>query len=245
MKSMVEDIASFVTSLVKRPINRVMSSIHHRIYKIRNPNWYRDAVGGMWEEIGKLQFDFLVEQGLRPEHYLLDVGCGSLRGGIHFIQYLEPGHYFGIDISKELLDAGRVELKTNGLTHKNPTLVQMDNFGFQSLKQEFGYALAQSVFTHLPLNSIIRCIMNIARILVQGGRFYATFFENPPGKSNLEPVMRSRVDGLNFATCFDRDPYHYDFETFKWICEGTNLRVKYLGKWNHPADQRMMVFTKM
>jgi len=198
----------------------------------------------MWEEIGKLQFEFLVEQGLKPEHYLLDVGCGSLRGGIHFIRYLEARHYFGIDISKELLDAGRVVLKRNNLTHKNPTLVEMGNFDFQSLNQEFDFALAQSVFTHLPLNSIIRCILNIEKVLAQGGRFYATFFENPKGKFNLEPVMHPRADGPDFATYFDKDPYHYDFETFKWICERTSLEVKYIGDWNHPRDQKMLVFIK-
>ncbi len=215
-----------------------------KYYKILNPNWYKNAVGGLWEEIGKLQFEFLVEQGLKPKHYLLDVGCGSLRGGIHFIRYLETGHYFGIDISKELLDAGRVELKRNNLTHKKPVLVQMGNFDFQSLNQKFDFALAQSVFTHLPLNSIIRCIMNIQKVLVQGGQFYATFFENPKGKFNLEPVMHPRVDGPKFATHFDQDPYHYDFETFKWICEGTSLKVEYIGDWNHPRDQKMLVFIK-
>ena len=204
--------------------------------------WHRDAVGGMWEEIGKLQFDFLVGQGLRPEHYLLDVGCGSLRGGVHFVGYLQAGHYFGIDISKELLDAGREELNGYKLAHKRPILVQMDNFDFTKLNQKFDFALAQSVFTHLPLNSIIRCIINIGKVLVEEGRFYATFFENPQGKFNLEPVIHSRVDGPDFPTYFDKDPYHYDFETFKSICERTNLRVEYIGGWGHPRDQRMMVF---
>ncbi|RLI53090.1 MAG: hypothetical protein DRO93_14110 [Candidatus Thorarchaeota archaeon] len=100
------------------------------IAKLRyiNPYWYRIAVGGMWEEIGKLQFDYLVKEGLEREDYFLDVGCGSLRGGIHFIRYLKPGHYFGIDINQRLLDAGKGELKRNNLIHKNPTLVQTGGF---------------------------------------------------------------------------------------------------------------------
>lgn len=211
----------------------------------KDPYWYREAVGGMWEEIGKLQSDFLVKQGLRQEHYLLDVGCGSLRGGIHFIRYLEQGHYFGIDIRKDLLDAGRTELKMNNLTYKNPILVKMGNFDFKSLNQKFDFALAQSVFTHLPLNSIIRCIMNIEKVLVKGGRFYITFFENPKGKFNLEPVMHKVADDPDlWASHFDKDPYHYDFETFEWICMGTSLRVEYIGDWDHPRDQKMLVIIK-
>jgi hypothetical protein len=42
---------------------------------------HRGYVGYMWEEIGTLQFDFLVSTGLRPDSYLLDIACSSLRLG--------------------------------------------------------------------------------------------------------------------------------------------------------------------
>jgi hypothetical protein len=41
---------------------------------------HRDVVGGMWDDIGKLQFDFLCDHGLRPSCRLIDIGCGCLRG---------------------------------------------------------------------------------------------------------------------------------------------------------------------
>ena len=207
--------------------------------------WHRLAVGGLWEEIGKLQFEFLVRHGLRPEHYLLDIGCGSMRGGVHFVRYLTSGHYFGVEKSSELLDAGRnIELRRYNLVNKNPILVQMSDFDLKSLGRSFDYALAQSVFTHLPLNSIVRCIMNVEKVLVPRGRLYATFFHNPRGKFDLEPVMHPRADGPDFPTYFDQDPYHYDFEAFKWACEGTRLKAEYIGDWNHPRDQKMIVFTR-
>ena len=28
---------------------------------------------------------------------LIDIGCGALRGGVHFVRHLDPGHYFGMD----------------------------------------------------------------------------------------------------------------------------------------------------
>ena len=65
----------------------------------RKRDWHRAAVGGRWEEIGRLQFDFLVRQGLMPEHFFLDVGCGSWRGGVHFVDYLLSHRYFGVDVS--------------------------------------------------------------------------------------------------------------------------------------------------
>ena len=30
---------------------------------------------------------------------------------------------------------------------------------------------------------------------------------------------------------------------FEWLCEGTGLQVEYLGGWNNPRNQKMLVFT--
>src|SRR5438128_11168021 len=84
---------------------------------------HRQQVGGLWEKIGELQFRFLVDEGLAPQHHLLDVGCGSLRGGVHFIKYLESTNYYGIDKNSDLLAAGREELERAELTDKRPTLL--------------------------------------------------------------------------------------------------------------------------
>jgi cyclopropane fatty-acyl-phospholipid synthase-like methyltransferase len=73
--------------------------------------WHREAIGGNWDKIGKLQFDFLLKMGLKPDNYLLDLGCGSLRGGVLFIPYLEDKHYYGVEKETRLLEAAEVELK--------------------------------------------------------------------------------------------------------------------------------------
>ncbi len=225
MKSVINTGKSFVPPITKRPLRRLMHS------QVLNRNRHRNR---FWEEMGKLQFNFLVARGSKPKHYFLDVGCGSLRDGVHFIHYLEPRHYFGVDKNKEYLDAGlNIELVRYKLKDKKPTLVQINNFDFQSLNLKFDYALAQSVFTHLPLNNIIRATMNIEKVLVEGGQFYATFFENPQGKFNLDSIVHL-PHGV--TTYFDKDPFDYDFKTFQWIYEETNLRVEYIGNWKHPND---------
>src|SRR5271168_1826262 len=49
---------------------------------------YRRYVGGYWDQVGRLQFEFLQSRGLQSNHVLLDIACGSLRGGRFFIPYL-------------------------------------------------------------------------------------------------------------------------------------------------------------
>jgi len=58
---------------------------------------------GRWDKAGNIQFQFLIQEGLKPELTLLDIGCGPLRAGLLFIKYLAPGNYTGIDISQEAI----------------------------------------------------------------------------------------------------------------------------------------------
>ena len=46
---------------------------------------HRRDVGGKWNEIGDLQISFMKSQGLESCMKFLDIGCGCLRGGRHFI----------------------------------------------------------------------------------------------------------------------------------------------------------------
>jgi SAM-dependent methyltransferase len=225
---------------LKRTVKRRIPTRYHRHF---DPDWHRRTIGFVeeWEEHGRAQFDYLVAQGLEPHHCLLDVGCGPLRGGVHFIRYLEPGNYVGVDKNAAVLEAAReVELERYGLRERRPTLVPMENFDFPALDRTFDFAWAQSVFTHLPLNSIVRCLMRIEQVLVEGGRFYATFYENGRGKRNLEPIRQSE----QVTSYFDRDSYHYDVGSFEWACTGTSLEVSYLGGWNNPRNQKVLLFTK-
>jgi SAM-dependent methyltransferase len=190
--------------------------------------------------MGKKQFEYLVEQGLLPGHRFLDVGCGSLRGGVHFVGYLEPGHYFGLDIQQRLLDAGRVELEAAGLEPASARLMQDDAFRFGRFGQQFDFALAQSVFTHLPLNTIMRCLAEIERVLRPAGRFYATFFQHRGPRLDTEAVRQSET----VTTHPDADPFHYDPDVFRWAVEGSSLDVDLIGDWDHPRNQQMLLFTK-
>lgn len=215
--------------------------------KRRRPDWHRGAVGGLWDQMGELQIDYLKRQGLLPEHCLLDVGCGSLRGGVRFVDYLEPGHYFGLDISQELLDAGVNELAQLDLLWKRPQLRCSDSFEVDAFGREFDFALAQSLFTHLTLNKIAVCLLKVADVLRPAGRFYATFFENPRGTRNLGAVRQpaeewtEKRDRWSFP---DEDPYHYGRDAFEWLCEGSTLDVEYIGDWGHPRNQMMLCFRK-
>ena len=145
MQNLLVKAKPLVPLTVKRTLKRRIPTRYHKYF---DPDWHRRTIGYVeeWERHGQAQFDYLVSQGLQPHHYLLDVGCGPLRGGVHFIRYLEPGHYFGVEKNAAVLEAAREqELPRYGLQEKSPTLVAMENFDFPSLGQSFDYADRKSV----------------------------------------------------------------------------------------------------
>jgi SAM-dependent methyltransferase len=205
---------------------------------------HREQVGGLWEQLGRLQFDFLVRDGLTPDARLLDVGCGCLRGGVHFVRYLRPGHYYGLDVNASLLRAGfEWELPQAGLAGRLPreNLLADGRFEAWRFGVLFDAALAQSLFTHLPAQAVHACLREVARCLRPGGRFYATFFEAPEGEATPE-LRHSPGDIVSFH---DRDPYHYRPSELRALADGRQWDAQYVGEWGHPRAQRLLRFVRL
>ncbi len=202
---------------------------------------HRRLVGGMWDEIGLKQFDFLKAQGIGPGHRLMDIGCGCLRGGVFFVPYLEEGHYCGIDMNASLIEAGKMELfKDARNIAKRPDLRVTDRFDLAQFGVRFDYVLAVSVFTHLHANHIGRCLVETKKVLAPNGKFFATFFPAPV-PLHLESIPR---DSGRIITHCDRDPFHYSLAEMEVLSRFAGLAVKFIGDWGHPRQQQMLCFTK-
>ena len=200
---------------------------------------HRNCVGGMWDQIGSLQFDFMKNQGLMPHHNFLDVGCGCMRGGVHYVSYLEKANYFGLDINSSLIEAGKIELAKADLQEKSATLLVNDKFMFSLFGVKFEYAVALSVFTHLPMNHIIRCLSEMKKVLKENGEFCATYFQTD-NSVFLEKLVH---EPGGIVTNYDRDPFHYSTEEIELMAGLAGMKVEIVGRWDHPRDQRMAVFT--
>ena len=140
---------------------------------------HRNFVGGFWHEIGTLQFEFLLRQGLLPSHKLVDIGCGALRCGLPIIRYLEKDNYYGLDINQSLLEGGKCELATAGLTGKRPKLLLNNKFELDRFGVSFDFAIAQSLFTHLDMNLIVRCLKEARKVLHTDSKFFVSFLLAP------------------------------------------------------------------
>jgi hypothetical protein len=190
---------------------------------------HRGYVGGRWDEIGQLQFDFMVQRGLRPEHVFLDIACGSLRGGVHFISYLDPGNYLGIEKERRLVERGLArELPRATRKDKRPEFVISDTFEFDRFSTYPRFSLAQSLFTHLIPPQIEQCLSNLRAYVPDEHEAFVTF--------------RAGESAGNPSAPDDAKRFYYSPEELAAIGERCGWRSDYIGEWGHPRGQVMMRF---
>lgn len=128
--------------------------------------------------------------GLRPEHRVLDIGCGIGRMAVPLTQYLdvEKGCYSGLDPVE-----GGIAWCRRFITPAYP------NFTFQRLdiahklynpqgkisgealklpyaERQFDFVIMTSVVTHLPPDEVLVYLSEVARTLKPGGRLFMTAF---------------------------------------------------------------------
>lgn len=190
---------------------------------------HREFVGGMWDEIGELQRDLLIREGLMPHDVLLDVGCGALRGGRLFIPYLDPGHYIGIDQYPDLVERGLTnELTPSVVAERQPRFVYTSSFDLGDLRPRPTFALALSLFTHLTRDDAELCLRNVRAAVADGCRFFVTFFEaDQPvddGSSHSHRALRftrSEMEEMGNLSGWD---------------------FRYIGEWGHPRGQQLVEY---
>jgi SAM-dependent methyltransferase len=168
-----------------------------------------------WLTLGAMQYDYLLSHGLAPGDRMLDIGCGNLRAGWRFIDYLETGHYHGLDISPDILIAAQQTLVTQELQHKLPRLTVVRDLGFGFLPDaHFQVVHAHSVFSHSPLHVIEECFANVGRILAPGGHFDFTF---------------DRTTGAEHHVL--REDFYYRTETLVALAGKYGLEARFMDDW--------------
>ncbi|XRQ10317.1 class I SAM-dependent methyltransferase [Actinomadura welshii] len=168
-----------------------------------------------WLKLGRMQFDYLVKHGLKPDDRMLEIGCGNLRAGWRFIDYLDTGNYYGIDISPDILLAAQDTLVRKELGGKLPHLTLVNDLKLRFLPSDhFTVVHAHSVFSHSPLHVIEECLSHVGRVLVPGGFFDFTF---------------DRTEGAEHHVL--REDFYYRTETLTALAEKHGLTARFMDDW--------------
>jgi len=120
----------------------------------------------------RFQIDFLKSQGLSPEKLLLEIGCGTLRGGIPIIDFLAPGNYYGVDVRQVVLNEALRELEEFNLQEKKPNIFLLNTK--EQLKVKFDIIWSFQVLLHMKQTKLEQALEFVSRHLDKNGVFFAT-----------------------------------------------------------------------
>jgi SAM-dependent methyltransferase len=128
--------------------------------------------------------------GLRPEHDVLDIGCGVGRTARYLCDFLDSSsRYEGFDIMEDVVLWCQKEITPrfpnflfqfvplfNTAYRPDHTLPSAETFRFPYSDGSFDFAFAHSVFTHLPSEACRNYLSEVQRVLRPGGILYSTWF---------------------------------------------------------------------
>lgn len=196
---------------------------------------YRAWVGPPeeYDLISALQVTLLLAAGLEETHHLCDVGCGSLRAGRMLIPYLRPGHYFGIEPEKWLVEEGMErELGQGIMKAKHPSFRFVADFSLQGFGTNFDFVVAQSVFSHTFPDLLRLGLRNIAGSLSPSGMLFVTWNEAAPsaGGPKLGPDSQVLPNGW-----IRKGIHTYSWQEMQGILREIGLVGRRL-RWPHPRQ---------
>lgn len=145
----------------------------------------------LWQMKRRFQIEFLRRHGLQPQHRLLDLGCGTLRGGIPMIDFLDEGQYTGLEVRSEVLEEAHRELADAGLAAKRPKLMLCDNLAMLDISGAFDMIWAFAVLIHMSDQVLDAALTAIERHLADDGQFFGNVNvgHDPDGSWQGFPVV--------------------------------------------------------
>jgi SAM-dependent methyltransferase len=160
---------------------------------------------------------------------MLEIGCGNLRAGRLFIDYLEPGNYYGIDISPDILLAAQDTIAEQGIAAKLPHLTLVTDLRLQFLPDAgFDFVHAHSVFSHSPIEVIDECFAHVGRIMTPDGFFDFTF---------------DRTEGTEHQVL--HEDFYYQTRTLIELAAKHGLDATFMDDWESTGhDQSKIRITK-
>jgi SAM-dependent methyltransferase len=204
-------------------------SFYRAVMKSDSARGHEAAVGSRdhdsWVRFGEMQFDYLIRHGLQPGDRMLEIGCGDLRAGRLFIDYLDASNYYGIDISPDILLAAQETVDEYKLQAKLPHLELVKDLQFRFLPAEqFTVVHAHGVFSHSPIEMISECLANVSRVMRPHGVFDFTFY---------------RTEGPEHQVL--REDFYYQTQTLIDLADSHGLDAEFMPDWEELPNRQSKI----
>lgn len=185
-------------------------------------DWNKDFLGGppeLFDRVGREQLIALLEHGLTFSSYVLDIGCGCLRGGRWIIPLLDKGHYCGIDSQPGMVSKGLQRfIDQDVLALKEPKFDYNERFDFSVFGHPFTHFMARSIWSHASKQQIELMLDGIAAWGEPNSVLLASFFRSLP-------LLRRDYQGTAWiGESHESESVGVVAHDFKWIKQACQQR---------------------
>lgn len=125
---------------------------------------------------GLVNWRQIVALGLKPEMRCVDFGCGSLRLGQHAIRYLDPGNYWGVDLTDSFFRSGTELLPPGLIEAKQPRFGVIGDALLAEIREwAADFIFANAVIQHVPPDELPLFFRRIAAMMGPSAHAYVLF----------------------------------------------------------------------
>ena len=130
-----------------------------------------------FEKVGRETIITLLQNGLRPDHKILDFGCGAIRLGYWLIRLVDRGNYYGIEPDISMIDTGKkYSLEEELVQTKQPKFSTNGKCDFSVFGVEFDFVVARSIFTHTTPAMLRRTLKSFQENSTPNGVMLASYW---------------------------------------------------------------------
>lgn len=150
----------------------------------------QQAIGGAFDRVGVIERELIIQYGLQPNDYLIDVGCGSGRLAKPLAAYLQ-GNYLGFDIVPSLVAHAKK------ITNRPDWRFEIvDQIHIPEADNTADMVCFFSVLTHLRHEESFVYLQEAQRVLKPGGRIVFSFleFQNPANWEVFDNDVRTLTE---------------------------------------------------
>ncbi len=192
---------------------------------------------------------------LKPDDSFIDLGCGIGRTALALADFLLPSTpYLGFDVIRFAVEwcsrrIGRrhpnfrfVHSNVHNWVYNPRGRVMPEEYRFPAEGGQFHFALANSLFTHLPPPAAANYISEAARVLRPGGRFVSSWFvldASTEAGGVAESRFAHRTDHGGFASLHAPEQavaFQRDWMERTFADAGFAVEVRY-GTWSGVTPQ--------
>lgn len=118
---------------------------------MKHSNLGLDVNTGAMKRSAQRMLEEFKRAGCRPDHIVVDYGCGSLWIGEAFMDYLEPGNYVGLDVVDWFYLEGLTRFPESYVAERRPMLRVISDESLREVRdRQPDFILSTGVLMHVP-----------------------------------------------------------------------------------------------